>query len=185
MRAERNYEGKRWVTYDRQFRRQALARKDRIWSVTDPRLYNKAFTGRACSIARCSFCLQDDHTATHCPHNPNGPYFGWFLDPTAWPSYIPPSLPQQTRPPAQAQEICRRFNDGRCKYPKCKYRHACMLAAHARVHTWQSIALPMLRAKVQGEAAPRYELQQVARQASRLHVTDSPSPVLQPPAAEQ
>lgn len=42
IRAERNYEGKMWVTYDR---RQALAKKDLNWSVTDPRLYNEAFTG--------------------------------------------------------------------------------------------------------------------------------------------
>ncbi len=41
VRAERNYEGKRWVSYDRQFRREALARKDLNWSVTDPRLYNE------------------------------------------------------------------------------------------------------------------------------------------------
>ena len=76
VRAERNYDGKRWVTYDRQFRREALARKDLNWSVTDPRLYNEAFTGRARSISRCTFCLQDNHTAAYCPHNPNRPVFG-------------------------------------------------------------------------------------------------------------
>ena len=48
--AERNYEGKWWVTYDRQYRRQSLARKDLNWSVTDPCLYNEAFTGRALSL---------------------------------------------------------------------------------------------------------------------------------------
>ena len=47
VRAERNYEGSRWVVYDRQFRREALARKDLNWSVPDSRLYNEAFTGRA------------------------------------------------------------------------------------------------------------------------------------------
>ena len=57
VRAERNYEGKHWVSYNRQFRREALARKALNWSVTDPQLYNKAFTGRACAIARCLFCL--------------------------------------------------------------------------------------------------------------------------------
>ena len=36
-RAERNCEGKCWVSYD-QFQREALARKDLNWSVTDPRL---------------------------------------------------------------------------------------------------------------------------------------------------
>ena len=84
VRAERNYEGKHWVTYDRKFRRQTLAKKDLNWSVMDPRLYNEAFTYRAGSIARCNFCLQDDHLAANCPHNPHRPYFGWFLDPAAW-----------------------------------------------------------------------------------------------------
>ena len=37
VRAERNYEGKRWVAYDRQYRRETLARKDLNWSITDPR----------------------------------------------------------------------------------------------------------------------------------------------------
>ena len=55
-----------------------IARKDLNWSITDPRLYNEAFTGRACSIARCTFCLQDDHVAAYCPHNPNRPFFSWF-----------------------------------------------------------------------------------------------------------
>ena len=41
IRAERNYHGKRWVVYDRQYRKQALARQDLNWSVTDPRLYNE------------------------------------------------------------------------------------------------------------------------------------------------
>ena len=132
VRAERNYEGKRWVTYDRQFRRQALARKDLNWSVTDPRLYNEAFTGRARSIARCNFCLQDDHSAAYCPHNPNRPFFSWFPDPTSWPAYAFPNPPPHTRPPA-SQEICRRFNEGRCKQQRCKYRHACSACqgAHA------------------------------------------------------
>ena len=86
VRAERNYEGKRWVSYDQQFHREALARRDLNWSVTDPRLYNEAFTGRARAIARCSYCLQDDHTAPRCPKNPNRPVFGWFPDPSVWPA---------------------------------------------------------------------------------------------------
>ena len=36
IRAKRNYEPGRLVVYDRQFRREALVRKDLNWSVTDP-----------------------------------------------------------------------------------------------------------------------------------------------------
>ena len=110
VRAERNYEGKRWVTYDRQFRREALARKDLNWSITDPRLYNEAFTGRARAIARCAFCLQDDHAEAQCPKNPNRPVFGWFPHPTSWPTAAQPVLQQFPYPVnSQGPEICQRY----------------------------------------------------------------------------
>lgn len=123
VRAERNYDGKRWVTYDQQFHHEALACTDLNWSVTDPWLY-KAFTGRARSINRYTFCLQDDHTINYCPHNPNRPVFGWFSDMTSWPTVSPaanPSFPKF----ATSHEICRRHNDGRCKQMLCKYCHTC------------------------------------------------------------
>jgi hypothetical protein len=41
----------------RQYSRQALAMQDLNWSVTNACLYKEVFTGRACSITRCSFCL--------------------------------------------------------------------------------------------------------------------------------
>ena len=74
IRAERNYEAGRWVTYDRQFRRKALARRNLNWSTPDPRLYSEAFTGRARSIPRCGHCLQDDHPSQRCPQNPDQPW---------------------------------------------------------------------------------------------------------------
>ena len=76
IQAEQKYEGKHWVSYGRQFRREALARKDLNWSVTDSRLYNEAFTGRARAIARCPLCLQDDHLASYYPKNPDRQWFG-------------------------------------------------------------------------------------------------------------
>ena len=133
VRAERNYEGTRWVAYDRQFRREALARRDLNWSVTDTRLYNEAFTGRARAIARCSFCLQDDHAAASCPQNPNRPVFGWFPDPTAWAgagvgagSMVPqPTIGRQTAQPTAGREACRRYNEGKCRSARCRYLHSC------------------------------------------------------------
>ena len=130
IRAERNYDAGRWVTYDRQFRREALARKDLNWSVTDPRLYNEAFTGRARSIPRCTYCLQDDHTGQYCPKNPNGPWSGWFPDPSTWQSAAgmqTPLPPPAAPPPRQSlsAEICRRFNEGRCRQQRCRYAHTC------------------------------------------------------------
>ena len=112
------------MTYDQQFRHKALAHKDLNWSVTDPRLYNEAFTSCARSINRCTFCLQDDHTNNYCPHNQNRSVFGWFPDMTSWPTVSPaanPSFPKF----ATSHEICRHYNDGRCKQMQCKYYHTC------------------------------------------------------------
>ena len=71
VRSEWNYEGLQWVIYDRQYRRDVLARKDLNWSVLNSRLYNEAFTGRARAIPRCTHCLGDDHAAGSCPLNPS------------------------------------------------------------------------------------------------------------------
>ena len=130
IRAERNYDDKRWVAYDRRYRREALAQKDLNWSVTNTRLYNEAFTGRARAIPRCSYCLQEDHTAQYCPRNPNRPWFSWFPNPIAWESAMNPRQPPQRSP-----EICRRFNEGRCRQSGCRYTHTCLdcYGPHPRV----------------------------------------------------
>ena len=154
VRAERNYEPGRWVSYDRQFRhealarrdlnwsvpdprlyseaftggREALARRDLNWSVPDPRLYSEAFTGRARAIPRCQFCLQDDHTEPYCPRNTDRPWLNWFPDIPSPRPQQPPGLPPRTGPPTRQRplaEQCRRFNEGRCRPARCHYTHAC------------------------------------------------------------
>ena len=123
VRAQRNYEGNRWVSYDRQYRREALARKDLNWSITDSRLYNEAFTGRARAIPRCAYCLQDDHGSTACPRNPDRAWVEWHSTQTPpWSLRpLPPVQPAHNAP----QEICRRFNEGRCKTARCRFAHMC------------------------------------------------------------
>ena len=128
VRAESNYEPGRWVSYDRQFRRESLAGRDLNWSVPDPRLYSEAFTGRARAIPRCQFCLQDDHTEPYCPRNPDRPWLNWFPDIPSPRPQQPPGLPPRTGPPTRQRplaEQCRRFNEGRCRQARCRYTHAC------------------------------------------------------------
>ena len=122
VRAERNYEGNRWVSYDRQFRREALARKDLNWSVPDSHLYNEAFTGRARAIPRCAFCLQDDHTAPYCLRNPNRPAsgYGWAAEATPWLQPPPGNQHHKTHFGYRPAEVCCRFNEGRCRQLTCK-----------------------------------------------------------------
>ena len=118
VRAARNYEGLAWVAYDRQYRREALARKDLKWSATNSRLYNEAFTGRAKAIPRCRHCLSDSHTTAHCT-----------LDATL-------GTPTQVHPNAgsSSSEICRSYNAGRCQYVRCRYRHVCQERSYP--HPW-------------------------------------------------
>ena len=118
VRAARNYEGLAWVAYDRQYRREALARKDLNWSATNSRLYNEAFTGRAKAIPRCRHCLSDSHITAHCT-----------LDATL-------GTPTQVHPNAgsSSSEICRSYNAGRCQYVRCRYRHVCQECSYP--HLW-------------------------------------------------
>ncbi len=121
IRAERNYKGHQWAAYDRQYRWEALSRRDLNLSVPDPWLYNEAFTGRARSIPQCTYCLQDDHLALACPRNLNRLIYGWGPECSPWPPQGPPGYSVYQSPP----EICRRFNNGRYKKPTCRYRHTC------------------------------------------------------------
>ena len=121
IRAARNFDGTSWVAYDRQFRREAMARKDLNWSVTNARLYSEAFTGRARAIPRCRYCLSETHELRACPVNPDN------LDPT---TRRQPSLT------VSAKDVCQNYNEGRCRYSRCKYQHVC--SECYRPHPWST-----------------------------------------------
>ncbi len=125
VRSERNYEGHQWVLYDRQFRREALARRDLNWSVINTRLYNEAFTGRAKAIPRCPHCLSDDHTGSICIRNPTNGATAAGIPPPAW----------VQRPPQASSAVCRNYNEGRCRKPQCKYQHLCLSCNEGHPYT--------------------------------------------------
>ena len=93
IRAARNYDGTAWVVYDRQLRREALARRDLNWSATNAWLYSEAFTGRAKVTPRCRYCLSETHDLQACPVNPDN------LDPTGR---------RQSSPGASGKDMCRK-----------------------------------------------------------------------------
>ena len=127
VRAERCYDGHWWAVYDRQFRREALAQKDLNWSITDPRLYNEAFTGRAKAVARCTFCLREDHASVVCPCNPTRQITNFPSEIPSWVAAMLQSSAAHIPSTTSSLVICRRFNDQRCKFPRCRFRHACLL----------------------------------------------------------
>ncbi len=157
VRAERNYEAGRWVAYDRQFRREALARRDLNWSVPDSRLYSEAFTGRARSIPRCGHCLQDDHLSHQCPQNPSQLWMPWPVGPMAWQKSLSgqgPANTPTTRQASRSGELCRRFNEGRCRFASCKFAHSCRTCggSHPAIACLQGGQRP--RSPIRGPAAP-------------------------------
>ena len=123
-RAAHNYEGANWVAYDRQYRREMLAKKDLNWSQPNTRLYNEAFTGRAKNIPRCPHCLGEDHAAPSCPHNPNPPMVGWIPDPRQF-----SALQGQPKTLTSSREVCRNYNENRCRFARCRYLHTCQLCS--------------------------------------------------------
>ena len=52
------------------------------WSVPDARLCSEAFMGRARAIARCTWCLEDDHSEAAHPKNLHRPTFEFSPDPS-------------------------------------------------------------------------------------------------------
>ena len=127
VKAERNFDNSRWVSYDRCYRREALAMKSLDWSLPNSRLYNEAFTGHAKSIPRCSFCLVEDHLSANCPQNPSRTWFPWLHEIFSH-QQNGHGTPQQSQHRYQAQERCNRYNEGRCRQTAntCRYTHKCV-----------------------------------------------------------
>ena len=128
-RVSQDFSGLAWVRYDAAFRRQATITGNRKWSQINPSSYSICFTGCAQALKRCELCLSSTHTTNQC---------ALAADPD-------PELPARLKAvesavvslPTQHQhaqkvyrpmstEICRLYNDNRCRFPKCRYRHACL-----------------------------------------------------------
>ena len=96
------------------FHRQAANWGSLDWGVVDTALYNEAFTVRAKTIMRCSFCLSDNHISVECPYAPVE-----VKTPEAMLSLEEkmgrPPIQQSTQGPADplvaTVKICRLFND--------------------------------------------------------------------------
>ena len=128
VKAAHTYEGSNWVSYDRQYRRDRLARKDLNWPVPNTRLYNEAFTERARALPPCPHCLSEGHTATMCQFNPNPPIMGWYQDPQQLPlpsTPMPPQSPSLGGSTAQ-REVCRNYNYDCCYLSRCRFTHSCL-----------------------------------------------------------
>ena len=105
IRAERNYEGKQWVAYDRQYRREALARKDLNWMYTftmrlslgGPKPYQDAHTVYKMTIPHpCVPEIQSGNSHGICPCGQPSQHLGLFLEPLRW-TYVGTSMKEGAR----------------------------------------------------------------------------------------
>ena len=160
LKAAHNYEGSSWVAYNRQFRRDMLARKDLNWSMSNARLYNEAFTCRAKSIPRCPHYLGDDHMGSNCPLNPSPLVIGWLQESSSNPPQTTPNslFPRgQTRSGGGKGELCRNFNENRCRFTRCRYQHSCSLCLdlHPAVFCPQNTRVHGMESSIQGRNTAR------------------------------
>ncbi len=81
------------------------------------------------------------------PKNPNRSWIEWFPDPSNWHAQ-PGNLTARPQAAPPQQEICRRYNEGRCRQLRCKYTHACRDCGAP--HPW--VSCPRNTSRAQGRS---------------------------------
>ena len=102
--ARMEYEGDRWLGYDRHFRQTAAASLDTPWAKIESTLWNKAFAGQA-GAARCKYCFSLTHAVDDC---------GWAPTPSTSCSNKQGGLSSGRRP-----TLHRFFTSGTTTLPQC------------------------------------------------------------------
>ena len=102
--------------------------------------------------------LQDDHRASAGPRNPNWPFLSWYQEVSTWPAAMQGS-PQRLPIGGPTQEVCRRFNEQKCKFTCCKNGHVCLQCGrpHPRQECTQRLRCwSPLRSRGQGPQGSRH-----------------------------
>lgn len=127
IKASQEYDGTAWVAYDTAFRRQAAATGLKDWGKIDSSLYTVCFTGKARRVQRCDVCLSAAHRTSDCVAlgEEDQDMAGRFKAVES--ALLALSSPQRgmLARTSRSQELCRLFNEKRCNFRNCKYRHAC------------------------------------------------------------
>ena len=128
LQASQEYEGSAWTTYDAAYHSQAAATGNKQWSKVNPSLYTVCFTGKVRKAIRCDLCLSTAHKTEDC-HLTSDDNLDLAKRVRAMELAVVAfsGRPQGVR--VQSMEICRLFNERRCKFKNCKYRHVCHLCA--------------------------------------------------------
>ena len=147
VREARRCGGGGWREYDAMFRQLAATTATCDWSKLNTSIYAVSFLAQSSRGRMCSYCLEPDHVAEACALAPSVPR-------RAEPQGIRPLLPATTvlpPPPPRSQgfptrrksdQICFSWNEGKCNFPYCRYRHAC-LRCQGDHHSWQCRDAPV------------------------------------------
>ena len=127
IRASQEYEGAAWAAYDAAFRRQAAATGQRDWGKINSSLYTICFTGKAKRSQRCDNCLSAAHKTAECyavgDEEPDVAGRVRAVESALLAFSTNHGSPAGRGP--RSAEVCRLFNERKCNFRSCKYRHAC------------------------------------------------------------
>ena len=138
IRASEDYAGLAWVRYDAAYRRQAAANYNRKWSRINPSLFSLCFTGKAQIANRCDLCLAASHATKDCAlvaeGDPDLPSRLKAVESAVAAFSQTGGLSSVDRrlqgPPRRTQdEVCRVWNEKRCYFRRCRFRHVCSTCA--------------------------------------------------------
>ena len=129
VRASQDYTGAAWVRYDAAYRRQAASNGNRTWSRINPSLFSLCFTGKAQGSPRCELCLAMSHSSADCSlsadTDPDLPSRLKAVE-AAVVAFASPARRAERKTAAPfSSEICKNWNEKRCTFRRCRYRHAC------------------------------------------------------------
>ena len=144
-----DYAGLAWVRYDDMaFCHQAAIAGNRKWSEVDGTLYVTCFTGKGLDCQQCELCLSSSHKTGNCLLQGSKP--AAFQPPTQqqWQGWVPPTRGTPSQGPAWRElpllsEICKLWNENRCRYARCQHTHACMQCEGAVKVRPGSLYIPM------------------------------------------
>ena len=151
IKASIEFEEGAWMAYDTAYRRQAAATGHRLWSKLNPSLYTLCFTGKAKRVARCELCLGSSHTAEECAlASEDDPDISKRRK-AVESAVVAFSGKGQSGKASKATDLCRLFQQNRCTFQNCKYRHSCKRCGGA--HPGMECQRPV-GSQGQGPAAP-------------------------------
>ena len=128
IREARRCGGNGWLQYDSFFRQQVAGKVNADWSELNTSLYAVTFLAQSSKGGQsCTSCMESDHWQQDCAI-----------------TYQHPRSPGPEKRPGRQQlepysadcgkrhisgTCCFNWNQGECRYPQCRYRHACLHCA--------------------------------------------------------